>query len=327
MPAIKWFQFIVIAVVMLSNNWYGGVFCKDDIYKVQQGIRSAAETAKTVGELAKNLAEGTAETAKKIGGIIGKFAPALGALGFIVPFILSFIPKSKEDKNMKFLKEKFSQMNEKLDEISAKFEKVEIKITFENQKSVYIEPEAKIESSHRSVQKFFDDIQAVDCSLKTRRECERQKDYIAGLYKEIFKDTDKAYHMIFQVGSSTFRDSFLYLVREQHKCNIPKLQNVCDKLMFLAYKAQKVMIIYNKISGSTMSVVESQASWISTVYKLRHEMNQNINYCIRSILAEHSGQNRIVKDLKENSGLAISFIRNLFEKKYDWLLWVSIFVK
>ena len=323
MTLVKWVSSIVVLLVFLSTEWNGLVSC-DLIVQTDKGINTINELMKPAIEWSK----GVTDTAKQVtilfkaASMLGKIAPLFSVAGVLVPFILSLV--GLEDPTMTLLKNEFYKVNEKLDKISDKLGKVESKITFENQRAAYIGAQSKIVESSRKMKLMFKELEAASCN--TSMECQQEKLKIAERYVDKFKGTEDALYTIIQPKSSSvfFREPLMTLIRTEHECNVPMLTDVFGKLYLLAYQAQKVVVVREKLTGSKMSIVESTANWLKVMYKLRDEMYQNVNECFKSMRVEDHDRNLIGKDLTKNSGKAVSKIRHFFEKKYKWLRWVSL---
>ena len=325
---------VVVTLVLLSVTWHSGVsgLAKKDLtYQVQQGIRAVHQTAVAAAAAAKAAQEvsKTLSSLMKVASLLGKAAPFLSVFGFLVPFIMSLL--GGESPQMQFLRSEFFKVNQKLDKISNKLDKIDDKITFESQRAAYIAPQEKIRFNYRQMQQMLDELAAISKVCKSQKECKRQKLKAAKPYIDQFAGTEEALSTIFrQSEGSIMKEPLMQLFRKNYDCDIPRLSDAFGKLWGLARKAQMVLNMKEKLTGSNFTMAASSAKFINMMYDFRSEFYSNVNFCIEQMYDQPSPPqknyeaNLIVKDIKENSDKDVKIIQHYMQTKYSWLKWVGI---
>eukprot|EP00112_Aurelia_sp_Birch-Aquarium-sp1_P018196 Seg4309.2 transcript_id=Seg4309.2/GoldUCD/mRNA.D3Y31 product="Complement component C9" protein_id=Seg4309.2/GoldUCD/D3Y31 len=254
---------------------------------------------------------------------LGKLSGFLGATGGLISFALSFLP-SQDSKELAFMKNKFQQVNSKLDIITAKLDNVDSLITFENQRAIYVRSATKINVGHEKLLAILDELQKVNCSRRSL--CQRRKSRIASNYVKYFAVKYNLHEILHGVTrkTSVFGDPLLSVVQHHFKCSIPKIDQFANGVLRLAFKAQQVILAHEKLLGSKQSITQSMNEWLSLIYKLRMYRNKLRNYCYKNVLRYMNADLANKKYQRVSSSSQANdqvnrMIKKLFDKRYSWL--------
>ena len=111
---------------------------------------------------------------------IGSFAPFLSAFGAFLSIVLAFLPK-QDSAELKYMKEKFAEVNSKLDIITDKLDGIEKLITFEAQRAVYVTAEHDVTYGYKKLNEFYTESEKTPCSNK--KDCLKKRTKIAERYE------------------------------------------------------------------------------------------------------------------------------------------------
>ena len=148
----------------------------------EEQIKNSVEAVITVADKIKDHKDALAGAGKAIGPLvskIGSIAPFLGAAGAFLSIILAFLPK-QDSAELKYMKEKFAEVNSKLDIITEKLDGIEKLITFEAQRAAYITAEHDVMFGYKKLKEFYTELEKTPCSNK--KECLRKRTKIAERY-------------------------------------------------------------------------------------------------------------------------------------------------
>ena len=285
--------------------------------KTKPGINSLGDAGLAgLGEATPESKSKSVSKFAKIAKFIGKAAPALGVLGFLVPFVLTFF--GQQDHTLQIILDQFFEVNEKLDEINSKLDGMEDMITFNTQRAAYIQVESDIENGYRQMNLMFQELKDSKCN--TTEECNRSKTKIAERYIEKMEPTDRALHTLFRglTTPSEFQDSLLKLVMLKSNCDVPRILDVYEKMLFLAHRGGMVSVVLKKLTESETSVLESTNHWMKNMYVFRNQTYKIINHCYSNAVRH------VYEDLKKMSGYDLDYVKQHLDKKYDWVSWVSL---
>jgi len=124
---------------------------------------------------------------------IGQVAPFLGAAGAFLSVVLDFL--SKQDlEELKNIKDKFTEVEMKLDKLTTKFDGIENLITFEAQRAAYISAEQDVKFGYKKLVEFIKEIEVVECNDET--DCKRKRTKVAEKYVEPLRKTESALNQI-----------------------------------------------------------------------------------------------------------------------------------
>lgn len=254
---------------------------------------------------------------------VGKFASFLGAVGGLVSFVLSFIPQA-ESAELKYMKAKFGEVNLKLDHITSKLDNIKALITYENQRSVYVGSASKILFAHKQLSVFLDELESTPC--QDEKNCKRVRARIASRYVDDFRVKQDIFKILNGAVKSTsaFGDPLLVLTKTTFKCDVGKIDQLANSILKLSFKAQQVILAYEKLTGSKFSITQSMNDWLKSIYDLRTGTYKIKRQCLNQISS-------YMKDDVENEKYQVGVssndqanreVKKFMETKYYWLGWV-----
>ena len=253
---------------------------------------------------------------------LGKLAGVLGAAGGLLSFALLFV--ETESAEMTFMKEKFAEVNMKLDVITGKLGKIENIIVYENQRSAYIQYSTDINNGYKELNNFLKESLRVKCPDK--QACKKIRLGIASRYVKKFDIKNKLITIIDGAikGTKPFGDAMLHLVGTTSKCDVGKIQSFSTQILLLALKAQEVIMAHETLTGSNFSIVQSMDNWLKSVYELRDAKNKEVNLCYNNI-KKYMLEN--IEDKKYQVGVssnkeANTKLKGFLDNKYRWLDWI-----
>jgi gas vesicle protein len=304
--------FAIVLVLLLA----GDTMCEmseDTVDRINNGI----ELGGTLLEAAKGLGE------SKLFKNLGNMASFLGPVGGIISFALLFAPK-KDSEELQYMKKKFAEVNGKLDKITSELENVKELITYDTQRAVYVDSADKINHGHRQLLAFLDELQKTPCDNK--EDCRRKRIQIGERYVEDFNVKQHLFKIVNGAikRTSPFGEPLLQLVRKTFKCDVGKVDDLADGILALSFKAQQVILAYEKLKGSNHSITESMNSWLTAVYELREATYKIKKPCfddISSFMITDITDKKYQVDVSSNEE-ANKKVKTFMEKKYKWLGWV-----
>lgn len=325
MKRLVWFSASVTILLFVSSPSNGdGISTKE-----REQINSNINLATTLVGVLKDHKKSLVDNGKSVSPLLnnaGKMAPFLGAAGAFVGVLLVFLPRA-DSPELAYMKTQFRILNNKLDEISEKLGDIETLITYEAQRASYIEMENTIKFGYKQVNSFYDEIEKLDCS----NDCKKQRLKVAERYLADFKKVESALYQIMKgsIEESVFKDPLLELVQKKYKCDVGKLTEFIESIFNMAEKAQQVVLTYQRLAGTDVSIVSSLKSWLQLVYDLRRGYYDVKNACFRNIRGPYLQED--VADLKyqnnyDNNDDAIKALKSHLEAKYTWLKWVSYII-
>ena len=187
--------------------------------------------------------------------------------------------------------------------------------------------ENAIKFGFKQLNSFYDEIEKLDCT----NDCEKKRLKVAERYLPDFKKAEGALYQIMKgsIEKSVFKDPLLQLVQKKYKCDIGKLTEFTESIFNMAEKAQQVILTYQKLAGTDVSIVNSLKSWLQLVYDLRSGYYDVKNACFTNMKSTSgSFLEEDIADLKYqnnygNNDDAIKALKSDLEAKYTWLKWVS----
>ena len=270
-----------------------------------------------------NTDDGKNKIIKSISKAAGRLAGVFGAVGSLFAIILSFIPgREAESQVVKLMKEEFGKMSEKMDTIARSLEDTKDLIQMENQKSAYIQHEHNIHHGFDRMKACLSELDGVICNGQL--ECKRQKVAIAEGFAsdlDIRKDVEAIYRGF--TSDTTFGRSLLELLKEESKCNIPKLNLLTNKVMALITKGVSVSIFHDMLKHSTYSILDDSKladKMFSVIENKRQAIEEscinNFEYYINLDL--EGSHSEFSNDLQTTNTNLVFKLR----KKYPWINWL-----
>ena len=312
----------VVMLLMVSDTT--GEISSRSVAQINAGISAGEKVVNFISNLGPEKEENQPVTqVHKIFGTLGKMASFLGAAGGLISFALSFIPQS-ESAELKYMKAKFAEVNLKLDKITSELDNIKALITYENQRSVYVSSASKILFAHKQLSVFLNELESTPC--QNEKNCKRVRARIASRYVDDFRLKQDIFKIINGAIKSTsaFGDPLLILTKNTFKCDVAKIDHLANSILKLSFKAQQVILAYEKLIGSKFSITQSMNDWLKSIYDLRTSTYNVKQQCLRRISDYMSDD---VKDEKYQVGAssndeANSEVRKFMEGKYNWLGWV-----
>ena len=250
----------------------------------------------------------------------------LGPVASMFTFVLSLIPS--ESPELKFMKEKFAEVNNKLDGVTKGLDKVQDLITLETQRAAYLTDAKKILYGFNRITAFIEEVRKAPCKGKTGpNSCLRVRHRIAIKYVKIFNVKENLFSIINGATSKTsvFGEPLLHLIKKTYKCNVGKINQFANGILKLAFKAEQVIITYEQLMGGKKNVLNSIDEWARMMAKLRDAAYKYTKSCYENI--DSYMINDINADEKYQTGSssnkdANKKLKDFLEKKYDWLDWI-----
>ncbi len=254
---------------------------------------------------------------------LGKMAGFLGAYGGLISFALLFVPKT-ESAELKYMKKKFAEVNQKLDRITSELDNIKDLIKYENQRSVYVGSASKILFANKQLIAFLDEMEKTPCDSK--KNCKRVRARIASRYVEDFNVKQDLFKIMNGAvkPTSAFGDPLLSIVQKTFKCDVGKIDYFVNSVLKLSFKAQQAILAYEKLIGSKFSITQSMDDWLESLYSLRQNAFDIKKQCfanIKDYMIKDIREEKYQVDFAQNSD-ANRAIKKFMEKKYKWLGWV-----
>ena len=210
--------------------------------------------------------------------------------GLVTDIILSFVPNESDE--LAYMKEQFQQVNMKLDRIESNVERV-IE-TFKNFKAEYKsqleqqpfqEAERKIKHASEKMQQYEAEIAQVACA--SPEECLKNRIEIARRFIHYF-DIDEYLQLILRdsVEGGVFYKpliDILFTSDPRYKCNLTTFHEFEQGVIGLALKAQQIILVYEKLTGSNHSIKHSVQKWIQRAGQFVHAMRSLHLHCMTSV--------------------------------------------
>ena len=317
------FRWTVLLMVLASLHCTSGEISPTTEKHITESVSAAKEVVNQMKGYAARLEE-AGKVISPIIGFVGSLAPALGGVSAFLSLLFSFIPKT-ESAQMKFMKEKFKEVNRKLDGLSDKLDDISTLVTYENQRSIYAEAAHTVKVGSERLDAFFDALEQLSCGNK--EECERERSDLAERYVDDFREVGPSLKLILKgaITKSIFRDPFIGLTMKKSKCNIPQITAVTESIFNLAEIGQRVIIAHEKLVASNASVISSLKNYLRLVYKVRKYYYKTKNQCFDKIddYLQNDIQDDKYQDTKQFSDdtSAINALSTHLKVKYAWLKW------
>ena len=309
----------VIVIVLLIDNTMGEMSAKS-VAKVNGGISAGEKIVTFISKL------GDSKTSE-VFDALGKMSSFLGAAGGLISFALLFVPKS-DSAELKYMKEKFSEVNMKLDRITSELGNVKDLITYESQRTVYVDSASKILIAHKQLSTFLNELQSTPCP--DEKSCERIRTGIASRYIDDFNVKQDMFKILNGAikPTSAFGDPLIDLTRKTFKCDVGKVDYLANSILLLSFKAQQIVLTHEKLTGSNFSITQSMNDWLKSIYDLREATYNTKQHCFKHI------SNYMITDINDkkyqvgvaSNSQANQEVKKFMDQKYKWLGWVNFFM-
>ena len=252
--------------------------------------------------------------------LAGRLAGMFGAVGSIIAVVLSFIP-GEDSPELKLMKEEFGKMSQKMDTISRSLDDTKDLIKIESQKAAYIQYEQNIHHGYDRMEECMRKLEEAQCT--GLKECKRKKLAIAeGFVSDmnVRKDVEAIYRGV--TSDTAFGSSLLELLKEESKCNVPKLNLLTNKVIALISKGVIVSIFHDMLKQVDYDVLDDskRADKMFTIIENKRQAIQdscfnNFDYWIR--LDVQNSYSDFTADIQSTNANLVYKLN----KKYPWIDW------
>ena len=246
-----------------------------------------------------------------------RFAGLLGATGALFSFIMAFIPdeESPELTKMKF---EFPKLNDKIDAVARSLDDTKDLIESKTQQAAYIKYEHNINEGFSQLQLCMRKLENVTCSNQT--DCNRKKISVAQGYitsMNIRKDMEAIFEGV--TSDSVFGRSLLIILKEESKCDVPKISMLTNKITSLITKAMTVTIFHNYVTKTDYNVLDDTSNIKAKLRMIENKRQSIQDMCFKNINTRlafdirnaHTG---FLSDVQKTN----TFLIKLLKKKYPW---------
>ena len=135
------------------------------------------------------------------------------------------------------MKQKFFEVNSKLDGINSKLSDIEHLIPYENQRAAYVNEAHKINYAHKEMMNLLTELNEIQC-YSDEETCKRNRTKIAERYLDKL-DIKSSLHAIIRGTVERvppFGSPLLELVKTNFQCDVPKISAFSSDVLILAIK-------------------------------------------------------------------------------------------
>ena len=254
-----------------------------------------------------------------------RIAGMLGSMGAVFAIVMAFVP-SGESAELTFMKSEFGKLFQRVDAVSRSVEDTKNLIKSSTQQAAYVRYEHNIHNAYTALQQCLQQLENVSCSNDTdcyRRKVSVAQDYISSL--NVRQDMNAIFRGV--TTDSAFGRSLLDLLSEESKCDVPRINNLANKIVSLVTKALKVSIFHDYWTKTGYNVLDETAS-IETMFRQMENKRQSIqDACFKNI------DNRLAVDSMDAKSDFSSDVQNTniivlkkMRRKYTWIDFVVLAV-
>ena len=183
-----------------------------------------------------------------------KLAGLFGVFGALFSILLAFIPAA-ESPELKLMKVEFGKLSQKVDKIARSIDDTKNLIKHETQKATYLDHERKIHHGYSQLQSCIGKLDNVSCS--GLKDCKRKRVLVAEGCITSMNVLQNVEAILTGVTSdATFGDSLLDLLKEESKCNVPKMNLFANKVTALLTKGIVVSMFYDLLTKVDYNVLD-----------------------------------------------------------------------
>ena len=272
--------------------------------------KAAIENGLAVGSaLAEALKEGAfTDALVKLG---TKIAPFLGILGPLASILLLFIPGG-DSEELIFMREKFEEVNVKLDIITGEFAEVKNAVDKSTVVVSYGTYERKIRAAEENLNRIY---------RVQRQARENEKENFIIQYESDFENSVQKLYDVIVKNDQIISDNIIQAVVQKTKNHKRKTEQFSLGLVQLLIQGIKVKVSYYGMKEWPTDHLVTE--WETKMIKLRDTL-QTVSDVVKSL---YLSQMRLdTKDLilnhhgLGNQGLA-NKLYNFVTEKYDWRFW------
>ena len=243
---------------------------------------------------------------------LGKnLAPFLGVLGPLASIALAFIPTG-DSEELTFMKEKFEEVNNKLDIITSEFEEVKNAIDWSTIVVSYGTYERKIRAAEHNLNRIY------EVEGQTR---EHEKNNFINQYESDFDNSVQKLYDVIMNSDHAISKNILEAVIQQTKDHKRQIEQFSLGLVQLLIKGIKVKISYYGMKGWTSDHVTSE--WEGNMNELREKLQRMSD----DVKARYKTQLKVDADdlILRHHGLGneglMQKVYDFVVDKYDWRYW------
>ena len=307
--------FLAIKIVSPTNktavDW--AKLAQKTIYEMSQNFDAATTAlsnfdAKKFSRLVK-LATNTA-----------KIAGALGVFSAIFSIALAFIPKG-DSPELKYMKTEFGKLSRKMDKISRSLDETKDLIKLETQKAAYLQYEHKIHYGVSKMEECLKKLDNVKCLNET--DCKRKKQLIAQGYVKAMQVDQSIDAIARGVSSNTaFGTAMLSLLKQNSKCNIPKLNLFTNKITAMITKGFSVTIFRNILTRTDHNVLDDTVRANEMLRMVESKRQKTEQSCFRNMgywmsLDVRNSEDIFLSDIQATNTKLLGRLK----LKYPWVNW------
>ena len=210
-----------------------------------------------------------------------RIAMALGSLGAVFSIVMAFLP-AEDSPELKYMKSEFPKLTEKIDTIAKSLADTKGLIASSTQQAAYIAYEHKIMEGFSKLRECMERVDNVVCSNQT--DCRRQKTSVAQGYISYMKvrpDMDSLFRGA--VSDNIFGRSLLDLLKEESKCDIPKINLLSDKIVSLLVEGTSVSMYHDILLKSHYNILDDTRNLEKMLRQLEMKRSYIEDSCIRNI--------------------------------------------
>ena len=312
--------------VLSSENTTQQTYTLEWVKTAQKSIFSAglmfsmAQTGLGTWDTEKTNANTNGMPVKGLTKLAGRLAGVFGAIGSFIGVILAFL-SGGDSPELKLMKEEFGKMSQKMDTIARSLDDTKDLIKIESQKAAYIQYEHNIHHGYSRMQECMRKVEEAQCTGLTQ--CKRKKLGIAeGFVSDmnVRKDIEAIYRGV--TSDTVFGSSLLKLLKEQSKCNVPRLNLLTNKVTALISKGVIVAIFHDMLKQVDYNVLDDskRADKMFTIIENKRQAIQDS--CFNSfdywmtldVRTSHS-------DFSSNIGDTNTNLLYKLNQKYPWIDW------
>ena len=247
-----------------------------------------------------------------------RIAMALGSLGAVFSIVMAFLP-AEDSPELKYMKSEFPKLTEKIDTIANSLADTKGLIESSTQQAAYIAYEHKILDGFSKLRECMERVDKVVCSNQT--DCRRQKTSVAQgyiSYMKVRSDMDSLFRGA--VSDNAFGRSLLDLLKEESKCDIPKINLLTDKIVSLLVEGTSVSMYHDIIIKSHYNILEDTRNLEMMLRQLEMKRSYIEDSCIKNInnwlsLDIKKAQSDFSADVQNTN----SILFHKLKKKYSWI--------
>ena len=260
----------------------------------------------------------------KYASMVGKALKAVQAASAIASFVFTFFMPSQLDVITDLIKERFKEVNAKLDRLDEKLDEMETSIKANSAFNTFLSAWIKWEYALRNGAKKLSDIHKA-METKTRRieQVKLAEEYV-NYYEDnqLFGNLENLYRMAALPKGITQRNIFDIFTAE-HGCDVTKLSELMILIKNIMTSAAQQKMSYYYFKGDEKRATEAFKDVQTYFFRIRRAFDDRVFLCKRnSVDNAKKDANKILKKMKGFSQESIvQSIFNELRVMYPWYTW------